>query len=233
MPGATPGRRQDSVGQGRRACVRAGRARARCRTARRRARARARASSVRPRRVSSSPRTLGSRCEPASCPRPTRSSTMGSAAAGPWRHRDGDRAVQLDDRRGRQPAERLVEHHDPLPVGLVDGRRDRVALGDRGLHAVRTEPATDPPGPGEGGPPAADRRPVPARRSCSLEQHRLAVVAQAGGEPGRGELQQGEQPVRLGLVGHQPRQHPGQPHRLVGQVGPDPVVAGAWPSSPR
>ncbi len=38
------------------------------------------------------------------------------------------------------PAEPLETHY-PLPVRLLDGLCDRVTLGDRGLDAVRTEPA--------------------------------------------------------------------------------------------
>src|SRR6266545_389345 len=45
---------------------------------------RSRSRSVRPSRVSSSPRTLGSRWELERLPAATRSSTRGSAAAGPW-----------------------------------------------------------------------------------------------------------------------------------------------------
>ena len=99
-----------------------------------------------------------------------------------------------------------------------------MALGDRRLEPVRAQPAADASGRGQRGPPAPDRRPVPAPPVLVGEQHRLAVASGAGGEPRGGELEQGEQAVDLGLVGHQPGEDPGQPDRLVGQVGPDQVA---------
>ena len=47
-----------------------------------------------------------------------------------------------------------------------------------------------------------------------------------GGQPRGLELQQRLQAEHLGLVGGEVGQHPGQPDRLVAEVGPHPVVAG-------
>jgi hypothetical protein len=109
---------------------------------------------------------------------------------------------------------------------VSDGRRDRVAFGDRRLHAVRTETAADPPGLGQSRPPAPDGRPVPTAAVLLLQQDRFAIGVQARREPGGGELKEREQAVSLGLVRDQPRQDPGQPHRLVRQVGADPLTSG-------
>ena len=139
----------------------------------------------------------------------------------PLGHRHRDRPVELDHRRGREPAERLVEQHDPVPVRLVDRRRDRVALGDRGLQAVGARGRGRPARPGQRGAAAADRRPVPAPPVLVLEQHRLAVGAGAGGEPRGGQLEQRQQAVDLGLVGHQPgqRRGPAAAPRARGRAG--------------
>src|SRR4051794_7317044 len=58
-------------------------------------------------------------------------------------HGDGDGAVELDDRRAGERVEGVVQQDDAVPVGGLDGRRDRVALGDGGLEAVGTEPSPD------------------------------------------------------------------------------------------
>ena len=144
-----------------------------------------RASSVRPRRMSSSPRTLGSRCEPGRLPDSTSvvddRQGRGRAAG----HRDRDGAVELDDRRGRERAEGVVQQDDAVPVGLLDGGRDRVALGDGGLEPVGAEAATDPPGCDERRAAAADGGPVPAAPVLVLEQHRRAVARGRGPGSGR------------------------------------------------
>ena len=108
-----------------------------------------------------------------------------------------------------------------------------MALGDRRLQPVGAEAATDPSGSGECGAAAPDRGPVPPSPVLVRQQHRLAVGSGAGREPGGGQLEQREQAVDLGLVGHQAGEDPGQPDRLVGEVGPDQVVARTSPSSPR
>ena len=59
------------------------------------------------------------------------------------RHRDGHRAIQLDDRRRHDRRQLGVDRRDPRPVGLIGRPGARVARGDRGLQ----------------------RGPVPARRS--------------------------------------------------------------------
>src|ERR1700674_932709 len=51
------------------------------------------------------------------------------ARAGTDRHRDGDRAVQLDDGGGRDPGEILVERRDARPVRLRRGARPGVTGG--------------------------------------------------------------------------------------------------------
>ena len=54
----------------------------------------------------------------------------------------------------------------------------------------------------------------------------MAVGVGAGRTPGVGEQQQGEQAVRLGLVGQQLDHQPGEADRLLAEVGPHQLVAG-------
>lgn len=64
---------------------------------------------------------------PVGCP-------AGRTPTGRWPWLGARRAVggePFDDGHGRELAECLVEHDDVVPVGLVDARGDRVALGDR------------------------------------------------------------------------------------------------------
>src|SRR5262249_26835157 len=58
---------------------------------------------------------------------------------GPVRHRDRDRAIQLDDRRLRELRERVVERDDALPIRLRGRACARMAARDRSLQRVRTE----------------------------------------------------------------------------------------------
>ena len=99
-----------------------------------------------------------------------------------------------------------------------------MTLGDRGLDAVRTEPSTHPPAVASAARPRRIAE-LPPSTVLFLEQHGLPVVADPRGKPCGGQLQEREQAVDLGLVGDQPRQHPGLTDRLVGEVLPDPVAA--------
>ena len=125
-----------------------------------------RASSVRPSRASSSPRTLGSRWDPASARRDQLVDDP-QRRRGPCAIETATARFSSTTGRGCQPSERLVEHHDPLPVGVLDRRGDRVALGDRRLEPVCAEPATDPTGPAERGAAPSDRARSQRRRSWS------------------------------------------------------------------
>ena len=147
---------------------------------------------------------------PDSAPEATSSSTMASAGRRPLRHRHRDRPVELDDRRGRQPRQRLVEQHDPVPVGLLDrGRRPRGTRRSRPARRSspgRARPAR--PGPARPRPRRiADRS--HRRRSWSSSSTGVAVLVGAGREARGRQLEQREQPVHLGLVGHQARPAPG------------------------
>ena len=78
--------------------------------------------------------------------------------------------------------------------------------------------------PLDAGEPAADQRLVPTGAVLVEQQHRLAVRAGAGVEARRLDLDQGQQPQRLGVVRGQPGQHPAQPQRLGAQVGARPLA---------
>ena len=88
--------------------------------------------------------------------------------------------------------------------------------GDRGLQHVRA-PAAQRDRAVERAAPGADLRVIPEVAILVLEQHEL--VAREPRVPTR-VVQQHErqQPVRLGLVGHQRREREGEPDRLVGEV---------------
>ena len=124
-----------------------------------------RASSTRPSLARKSPRTLGSRwycCERGlGCQRihqlePRRR---------PVRHRHGDSAIQLDDGRGSELRQRVVQRHDPLPVRFLRRPRASVTGGDRALERVR----------------AAGARPAPRLAGATR-----ARAGSGGGPTGRG-----------------------------------------------
>ena len=97
-------------------------------------------------------------------------------------HRDGDRAVQLDHRRGVDPPQRAVERRDLRPVGVLRPRGARVERGDRRLDLVR---ARRPRGERlvEDPEPLVDRVVVPSRAVLILEEDERAVRADAGVPP--------------------------------------------------
>jgi hypothetical protein len=139
---------------------------------------------------------------------------------GPVRHRDRDRAVELDHRGRVELAEGLVEADDAEPVGVVGGDRAGVAGGQLGLQDVRP----GPPAPAalrarrrrrQRGQAVRDQQPVPAAAVLLEQRDRDAAGPGAGRDAGRLDLHQRDQPVRLRFVRRQRRQHPAQPHRLV------------------
>ena len=150
----------------------------------------------------------------------------GEGDVGPVHLGDGHGPVEGDDRRRRHPLEVVVELDDLAPVGV--GGRGGVAVHgvDGGLDLERP------------GLVAAQARPherlalgdlVPIPRAAVLvgEQHERSVGRRAGRPAGVEQQEQGEQPHRLGLVGHQLGQHAGQPHRLLAEVVADEVAVAA------
>src|ERR1700733_3964310 len=53
------------------------------------------------------------------------------------RHRNRDRAIQINHRRRRNPRERLIERNDPRPIRLLRRTRSRMASRNLGLQNVR------------------------------------------------------------------------------------------------
>ena len=133
---------------------------------------------------------------------------------------DGDRAVDLDDRRRRDPAERAVELGDLRPVG----RLGDVLQGDRGLQLVRAG-AAQAARPVERGRPLADPSRVPARAVLAVERDEAAALVDPRAAARVVQQHQREQPVDLGVVGHQPREQPAEPDRLAAQLAADEPVA--------
>ena len=92
------------------------------------------------------------------------------AALGALCHRDGDCAVELDHRRGRDLPEPRVQLGDLRPVGLVLEMERR----DRRLQLVRARPP-QPQRAVEHAPPLVDARLVPERAVLVFEQDELAT----------------------------------------------------------
>jgi len=133
------------------------------------------------------------------------------AGVGAERHRDRDRAVELDDRRRRALGEQRVERGDPRPLRRLGGRGARVMCGDSGLQLVRTGGGTSRRDElvraCKRREPAANEHAIPARAILIREQHRRAVASDASGEPRRREFEQRDQPVDFGLVGRKAGEH--------------------------
>ena len=108
-----------------------------------------------------------------------------------------------------------------------------MARGDRGLQAVGAERAVAGlAGAVERGEPAADRVAVPQRAVLVEQRDERPVRAGARRQPRDLQLQQREQPERLGVVGDQLGDQAREPQRLAAQVGrmsASPPVA-TWPS---
>ncbi len=91
---------------------------------------------------------------------------------------------------------------------------------DRGLQLVRTGRVH-----GEGEVQSAnalgDHVPVPPRTILVIQQHQFAAVGRPRGVPGVLQQHERQQAERLGLAGHQRRQHAGEPDGLVAQLRAD------------
>ena len=70
------------------------------------------------------------------CGQPIDQLQTGSGTEG---HAEGDRPVQLHNRRRSKLGERIVERQDAHPIGLLRGARPGVTGSDGGLKRVRTE----------------------------------------------------------------------------------------------
>src|SRR5216684_165924 len=88
-------------------------------------------------------------------------------------HGEGDRAIQLDDRRRHSLGERVVERGDALPVRFRGSTRASVTCGDGGLQSVRAAGATQLFGVLKGGETSMDEELIPAGTVLIEEQNRL------------------------------------------------------------
>ena len=118
-------------------------------------------------------------------------------------HRDRDRSVELDHRRGPHRLEAAVERCDLRPIGVLGSWRPGMQRGDRRLHLIGT------------GPPhlycrVDERQPfidhllIPASSVLVLQQHEVAVFIDASMASGVLQQHQRKQADRLGLPWHQP-----------------------------
>jgi len=130
--------------------------------------------------------------------------------------RDGDRAVELDDRRRLERRERGVERRYAGPVGRVRRRRSRVARGDRGLKRIRSWRAVrEDLGALERFQPETDQEPVPARAILIEQQDRLSRRVRARRRARLLDLEQRHEPMHLGLIGSETREHAREPQRVL------------------
>ena len=140
------------------------------------------------------------------------------------------RAVERDDGRRPRPHQRVVRRDDLRPVGVRPASAPPRAARRRrpGGRTGRGAGAATPPWRGRA-PPGCARGPTgsgPGRRAGPGHPR-----TGPGRPTGLGEQDEPEQRPRLGLVGQEPDEHPGQPGRPPGQVGV-PQVAPAEPTCP-
>ena len=150
------------------------------------------------------------------------------------RHRDRDRAVELDDRRRARPARarrrapRSAPSRSPPACAPARGtRRSRpAACTARARRRARSARSS-----------AARPRRISSRsqRAAVLveQQDRLAVRADPGRGARRLDLHQRHEPVHLGLLRRELGQDPAEAQRLVAQRRGASSRRRRWPSSPR
>ena len=90
--------------------------------------------------------------------------------------------------------------------------------GDGGLQGEAPRRAPHAQRPLDARGPARDRLAVPERAVLVLEQDQRAPLAGARRAPRVVQRHEGEEPRRLGLVGHQVHEHAAQADRLLGEV---------------
>ena len=142
------------------------------------------------------------------------------------RHRDRDRAVELDHRRRRAPRKLPIKRGDARPVRFIRRTRPRMTGRDRGLQHIGSALRAEPLGTLERAEPAADQEVVPAGAVLLEQQDRRAVRGGACTEPRSLDFHQRDEPMHLRLGGRQLGKNAPQPQRLLAQRGPDPVLAG-------
>ena len=152
------------------------------------------------------------------------SATTASPAAGPLDHAHGDGLVERDDRVAGDPLEELVQRRDVRPVGGGCVGGSVVHGGDRGLELVLPH-ATGADRGVEHGHPLGDGGPVPAGAVLVGQRDEPAALVDPRRAARLDQQHQGEQPRRLGVVGHRTVHHPGQPDRLAGELHALTVVA--------
>ena len=125
---------------------------------------------------------------------------------------DGHGAAELDDRGAGDAAQLAVQGGDLRPITLIVSVQGR----DRGLQDVRSA-AVQRQRPVEHDAAFLDLRGVPERPVLVCQQHELPV---SRSRPAARVVQQHhrEQPVHLGLVGHQLGERPAETQRLGRQV---------------
>ena len=143
-------------------------------------------------------------------------STISSAGLRAGRHRDGDGAVELDDRRGHQLRQPVVEGDDPLPIGVLGGRARAWHAAMLGLQRVRPDRPTVRVC-------ALERRAAPGRPAASpsaRDPGRAAAPARPSARFGRASRDacssiSATQPVDLRLPREQLGEDPSEPQRLL------------------
>ena len=129
-----------------------------------------------------------------------------------------DRPVQLNHGRAGKAGELSVQRCDLRPVARLVGMEG----GDRRLHDVDAA-TVQRKSALEHGLPGGDLRRIPERAVLLVEQDELAVP-EARLAPGVVQQHHRQQPVHLGLVGHQLGECAAEPEGLGGQVSATPVA---------
>ena len=138
-----------------------------------------------------------------------------------------DRPVEIDHGRRHDPAKRIVERCDPLPIRLVCSSRPGMAGGEGGLESIGSVGAAERFGTLQGGETAADQKPVPASAVLFGQGNRRSVRRYAGAKARRLDVHQGQQAKDLGLVGHEAGEDSAETLGLCAQGRADQVLAGS------
>ena len=138
-------------------------------------------------------------------------------------HRDGP--VQGHDRPRGERRELVIEREDLSPIGV---------LGTAGIAVDRVDRCLDLVGAGLGAPqafahqrlPLGDQLAIPAAAVLICEEHKVALQGGPSLPPRFDQQHQGEEPLDLGLVGHQLGEHTSEPDRLRTEIFADEILPG-------
>src|SRR5277367_5418926 len=143
------------------------------------------------------------------------------------RHRNRDRAIQVNHRRRRNLTKLFVKRDDPRPIRFLRRPCSRVAGRNLRLQHVRPSHfSTQLRSRRQRRKPTPNQEPVPLRAVLLQQQNRRARPVHTRPSTRRLYFHQRDQPMHLWLQRCQPRQHTPQPQRIFAQRRPQPIVTG-------